>query len=525
MTTTPTAGQLQQRAFQIRSTDTEKREFTGIGVPYGEVIEHFFGRETFEAGSVELDPAGARVLFQHGEPIGLITHSEETPEGFRVTGKISATRTGDEAMTLLRDGVIRSLSIGFEPTEWHDAENVRHWTKVQAREFSLVTFPAYDGAAVESIREQHNTTKEHPMAATDTLTRGEFDAAIAPLQAELEDTKRAALQAAGNSAPKAPSIATQFRTIGDFAKALARGDEDATQFHREYYDRAYTGGTTADTVMKDSFLGDQTRLLTERRPIINQFTTGPLPADGLTVDYVVLGEDTTKVAKQAGEGADLPFGKLTKKLEHASIDTYGGAVELSRQEIERASVEILNTTLDALSLRYARVTNAAVKGVYTAQIAAHLAAGGTNVVNVADPTDPFDFLDSIVDAADIFEDRGYGISRLDVSKSVFKKLLRLATPDRLLTDVNGSNGNTVQSLDLGSITGNLAGIRVNLLTGTGTEDIAAFVDPVAIKTLESGVGSLQDENIINLTKDFSIYGYMASFVQFPDAILPLKFGV
>ena len=525
MTTAPAAGQLQQRAFQIRSTDTEKREFTGIGVPYGEVIEHWFGRETFDAGSVELDPAGARVLFQHSEPIGLITDAEETPEGFRVTGKISATRAGDEALTLLRDGVIRSLSIGFEPTEWHDAENVRHWTKVRAREFSLVAFPAYDGAAVESIREQHNPSKEHPMAATDTLTRGDLDAALNSINASLEDTKRAALEAAGNSAPKAPSIATQFRSVGDFAKALASGDEGATQFHREYFDRAYTGGTTEDTVMKDSFLDDYTRLLTERRPIINQFTTGPLPADGLGVDYAILDEDTTQVEKQAGEGADLPFGKLTKTLERADIDTYGGAVEMSRQEIERSTVEILNSTLSALALRYARVTNAAVKGVYTGQIAAHLAAGGTNVVNVADPTDPFDFLDSIVDAADIFEARGYGISRLDVSKSVFKQLLRLATPDRLLTDVNGSNGNTVQSLDLGSITGNLAGVRVNLLTGVGTENIAAFVDPVAIKTLESGVGSLQDENIINLTKAFSVYGYMASFVQFPDAILPLKFGV
>lgn len=86
--TAPT--ELQHREFQIRSTNAEAREFTGIGVPYGEEIEHWFGRETFDPGSVE-DADTARVLWQHREPIGVITGTRETDSGLEVTGRISRT--------------------------------------------------------------------------------------------------------------------------------------------------------------------------------------------------------------------------------------------------------------------------------------------------------------------------------------------------------------------------------------------------------------------------------------------------
>lgn len=351
---------------------------------------------------------------------------------------------------------------------------------------------------------------------TETLTRADLDETLNGFRANMEDTIRKAVTPSTPAGPVTP----QFRSVGEFAKALAAGDTEAMEFHRDY-----TGGTTKDTVMKDSPLGDLTRLITERRPIISQFSTGPIPADGLGVDYVQLKSDDTKVAEQAKEGDDLLKGKVTKELKRADIKTFGGWTELSRQEIERASVEVLNTTLQAMALRYAKVTNAFVRGIYTDQIAAHLVAGGDAVVTVADPSKPFDYLDAVLDAADVFEERGHQLARLDASKSVFKKLLRLTTPDRLLADVNGSQGRTISNFDLGVISADLAGIRVNLLPNMGTEDVAAFVDPVAVRTLENSTPwQLQDENIINLSKQFSLYGYLSSFVPYPDAIVPLQLG-
>jgi hypothetical protein len=35
---------------------------------------------------------------------------------------------------------------------------------------------------------------------------------------------------------------------------------------------------------------------------------------------------------------------------------------------------------------------------------------------------------------------------------------------------------------------------------------------------------LQDENILNLSSTFSVYGYAAAAAQFPEAIVPVAFA-
>ena len=52
---------------------------------------------------------------------------------------------------------------------------------------------------------------------------------------------------------------------------------------------------------------------------------------------------------------------------------------------------------------------------------------------------------------------------------------------------------------------------------------AAFYDSSALKTLENpnAPTQLQDDNIVNLTKQFSLYGYLAVIVPFPTAIVPV----
>ena len=518
--TAPT--ELQHREFQIRSTNAEAREFTGIGVPYGEEIEHWFGRETFDPGSVE-DADTARVLWQHREPIGVITGTRETDSGLEVTGRISRTARGDEAMTLLKDGVVRSLSIGFHPKEHvvesrDDGSELIRWTRVSAQEFSIVTFPAYDGAAISDVRHQTPkaapTPKGHPVTV-DTLTRADLQ----PIEQGMTDLQR---QIALMSDQRGADLSgLQWRSMGEFLKALAGGSEEAAEFHR-----AYTGATTADTVMKDSFVGDFTRLVTQRRRIVDQFTKGSLPSDGMSVDYYQLDVDNTAVAKQAAEGDDLAYGELKLKSANAAVDTYGGWTELTRQAIERATVPALNTTLRAMGLRYARVTNAAVAAAYKAIIDELLAsadAGAALEIGAAPTTD--DWLDAIVDAAIAYEDRGYEIGGLNASADVFKSLVHLKDGDRRLMKVYGDGVNQVGELNLSQVSGNLAGVKVTLLPNTAGS-VASFYDPVAIETLESAgaPAQLQDDNIVNLSKQFSIYGYQAVIVPFKDAILPVKFA-
>lgn len=517
MTVTIDKTQMQHRELQIRSTDTDKREFTGIGVPYGEVIEHFFGAETFDRGSIE-GADEARVMWQHREPIGVITGFRDTDNGFEVTGRISETTLGNEAMTLLKDGVIRSLSIGFEPLEYtvekrEGQDDLLHFTKVRAREFSLVTFPAYESAAINDVRSE----KEHTV--TDTVTREDLN----PITTSIEDLQRE-IALLGNDT-SAAADGDQFRSMGDLLKALARGDDTAAEFHR-----AYTGATTADTVMRPAFLGDYVKLVDDRRKIVNQFTRGTLPSDGLSVDYYQLDEDNTKVAEQKNEGDNLEYGKLKLKDANAPVKTYGGWTELTRQAIERATVPALNITLRALALRYARVTNVAVATRHAEIIQSHLAAyndesNATAAVQLPVGADATAWLNMIVDAALIYEDRGFELSGLNVTADVFKQLNSLKDGDRRLMRVYGDGSNQVGELNLTQIGGNLGGVQVTLLPNT-QGSVASFYDPVAIETLESpnAPAQLQDDNIINLSKQFSVYGYQAILSPFEDAIVPIDFA-
>lgn len=51
--------------------------------------------------------------YMHAEPVGLAVRAVEMPEGLVIAGRISDTATGRDCRTLLADGVIKSLSIGF----------------------------------------------------------------------------------------------------------------------------------------------------------------------------------------------------------------------------------------------------------------------------------------------------------------------------------------------------------------------------------------------------------------------------
>ena len=54
---------------------------------------------------------------------------------------------------------------------------------------------------------------------------------------------------------------------------------------------------------------------------------------------------------------------------------------------------------------------------------------------------------------------------------------------------------------------------------------AAFLDRESVTVWESGNApfQLQDENILNLSKDYSVYGYAAHGVTLPEGIMPIKF--
>jgi HK97 family phage prohead protease len=74
-----------------------------------------------------------------------------------VKGAISDTPLGREVYTLLKDGALDEMSIGFDPVEYFmtrepgQTEDVRHLTAVHLWEVSVVSFAANRDARVASV--------------------------------------------------------------------------------------------------------------------------------------------------------------------------------------------------------------------------------------------------------------------------------------------------------------------------------------------------------------------------------------
>jgi len=519
---------LMVRSFAIRAKDSAKREFTGIGVPYGETYDMGYGLfERFEPGAI--DPAGVKIFWQHREVIGRVLAGKDVAGGHEIRAKISDTALGRDAWTLLEDEAVDSLSIGFRPvdyrTETDEAGNttIIH-TKVDTREFSLVNTPAYTEAKVSAIRSALTPTKEAAPMDPETLTRAD----LTPLTDGLAELERSVAKM-GLTPPAGPSL-PEYRNFGEYVRAIAEGDETARQLHADLTNRAAPANVLADAIVKDSWLGDFTRLVEDRRRIMNQFGHGTLPATGMNVEYGQLKSDTTAVDKQTAEGDDLTGpGKIELEVKTAPVITAGGWSSMSFQAIQRATIPTLNTLWRAMAMKYGTFTNAQLVNAYYALITEKLASAEPDeALDLPATPDTDDYLDLVVDAALIFEERGFNISGLNASVDEFKALARLKDGDgRRLMNVFGTGTNMVGELNLQRVDGSLANVPVSLIGKRSTTGKLAFYDSVAFEVLESpgAPTQLQDENIINLTKQLSLYGYLAVTNPFPGAVLPVKRGI
>jgi HK97 family phage prohead protease len=472
-------------------------------------------------------------------------HDPRQPVGFMVslsadtstaTFKIPEGADGDLALEQASNGLRDGLSVGIQVLNedgafTYDSEHgTYHVYAAELVEVSLCAIPAYSDAQVSEVNASRAALSLPPitppkevalMPETDTLTltradlTAELDAAMAAATAEQDRNLEARLATfAGSQAPSGP----QFSSYGDFVKAFSAGMQEAKDFAL-----AYAGATTTDDFSRNTWLADAIRLVEKTRKVINTFTSEPLPEKGMTLEYAKLKSNTMKVGKQAQQGDDLLVGKIELTTATTDIGTYGGYTELSRQVIDRANSAYVTTAFKAMLIEYARATEAAVRAVLDALITSQTETGTT--VNLSATASAYDWLDALIDAAEIYEDKGYDLAGTFVSKDVFKRLVRLEdTAGNSLMRVFGEGVNQTGEISVTKRDGTLAGVNFRLLAGAGP-NTAAFYDPLALTVWEdSSPTQLEDTNAKNLTNGYSVYGYLAAASQFPDALVPLTFG-
>jgi HK97 family phage prohead protease len=144
-------------SFELKKLN-DVGEFTGIASVYG--VEDL-GGDIVEAGAFTktLATSGRErpLLWQHRDPVGLCTLTD-TVTGLALSGKLSlGLQAAKDALTLLRDGVVQGLSIGFQTVREEFVGDVRHLKEVRLWEVSLVTFPMNEQAVITSVKARQQT--------------------------------------------------------------------------------------------------------------------------------------------------------------------------------------------------------------------------------------------------------------------------------------------------------------------------------------------------------------------------------
>ncbi|ORM00691.1 HK97 family phage prohead protease [Prescottella equi] len=151
--------------LEIRGED--RRTVVGICCPFDSPTEiREMGRtftETVVRGAFE------RTIAERGDKVKFLAHHDrvsmplgraillrEDAAGLYGEFKVSKTQAGDEALELIRDGALDSLSIGFKVIRdtWTRSRSERTLNEVALKEVSAVNFPAYADAAILGVRQQ-----------------------------------------------------------------------------------------------------------------------------------------------------------------------------------------------------------------------------------------------------------------------------------------------------------------------------------------------------------------------------------
>ena len=503
--------EIETRSFEVR-LEAETREVIGLAVPYGQTAD--IGgvyREAFAPGAIR-SVEDVKLFWQHSEPIGKILSGRDTEEGFEIRAMISDTPRGQEAYTLLKDNVINKFSVGFIPVEQTRDGDLITRTLVDLREVSLVNFPAFTGASISEVREETPLaevaqgsiqTKETNMSENMELDVRAVQDEVAEIRRELELVKTPNIAVSASE--------TKFRSQGEFAKALVSGDSDAVELFR---------ATSADAALRPAFVGYINNLINSGRPTLNAFSVSALPATGLTIEYAKVNTNTIAIGKQTTENTALSTGDVALSTVSVAVSTYGGYTNISKQAIERSTVNYLDVAFQAMSLAYAKKMNAD----FVAVLAALTWTGKTLDISALTATA---VMGGIADgAAYIYNATGLSPEFIVAGVTAYKRLVSIVdTNGRPVVSQVGDGSNTIGGSNIPGLQGSILGLPIVVDPALDAKT-AYMAHSSALTTYESAGAPtrLTTSDVTKLQDTFSVYGYAAFAVPFEGAIVKLNTG-
>lgn len=499
--------EIETRSVELRLDNLEERTITGIAVPYGQDA-NIGGAyiERFAPGAIDT-VEDVKLFYGHETPIGVVTAGRDADGGFEITAKVSETSLGNDVLTLMRDGALNKFSVGFVPIEQvQDGKTVTR-TKVALKEVSVVPFPAYAGASITEVREE--STSELPITnESESELENNIELDVRSVQDEVAELRRVVESSVAPVAPAAPEY-MNYRSFGEFVQGFAKGEAAAVELAR-------TASTSADTYAAPGYIGYINKLIDANRPSWNVWSKAPLPATGMTVEYAAITANTLAVGEQDPENEALSFGNLTIDNVSATVKTYGGYTQVSKQAVLRGSVDYVGVVFDALAVAYANATNTAAK-------AAIAALDFTGKVMDLDGGTAASVIEGLIDGVKYIKaNSGLNAEFILCSPDSYKYFMKIAdSAGRPIVNVNRDGANTFATAN-NDLTGSIWGIPVVVDPTLGT-GLAYLANSKALTVLEAnGSGTrLTSQDVSTLTDTLSLYGFAAITVPFESAIVKL----
>jgi HK97 family phage prohead protease len=502
---------------------TPRRTITGIAAPYNVVATVNDGTEVmFAPGSLPVDGKNPKLYMYHDstQAIGIVTAREDTPDGMLFTAKISTTALGDEALVLAADGVLDSVSVGVNPTEFEiDQNGVMIVTAANWLELSLVPQPAFAGATITDVAASIPTSDEE--MSDNTNEEADTPEPLEPQENPVSETPAPEVIEASSvfAQPKRNFV---MPTPAEYLAAMHAGGDAFHNVNAAYKDAVRNQQTALQAAAGDVLTTDTPGLLPVPvlgplfqdlnfvRPVVSAFGARAMPN---TPSKTFIRPTITTHTSAATQTENSAASATTMVIASNTVTkaTVAGQVTLSVQDIDFTDPAALNLVLNDLAGEYLIATDNIAAD---ALVAGKTASGSTWTVTAADPTT---LISSLYDAArEIAEDSNYFPTHLCVSPDVWELLGRQTDADK--RPLFGYNANGMMTTNsIGNVSGmqytsmNVLGLTVVVDNNFASGTMLVVYAP-GFEVYEQQRGLMSVEVPSTLGRTFSYYGYFATFV-------------
>jgi HK97 family phage major capsid protein len=316
---------------------------------------------------------------------------------------------------------------------------------------------------------------------------------------------------------------TEYRSAGAWALDSYKasiGDRQARERLEMHY-RVAAHQTTPDNlgVVPDPIVGNVINFIDAARPVASFL--GPMPLTAATWHRPHVTQHTTVLPQGgAGEGGsdkekvELTSQKMTITRIEANAVTYGGYVNVSRQNIDFSSPQVMDLIINDLAAQYAIQTEAAVGD--------ELAATNTAAISYGSIPTAATVAAAIWEAAGVVYAATKGQGRLFLA--VASDVLGIFGP--LFAPVNPrdaqSEGFVAGRFGQG-VMGTIGGIPVVMSAGVDAGE-AYMLSSASLEVFEQRVGTLQVTEPSVLGVQVAYAGYFTALTIDDDGIVPLTGG-